>query len=114
MTIRPLFETMDFLVADFFFFAMLVAFGGFSIEEYLWRIKGVFLQSYRIASVGMVEIFVVQWLDRTQSDVIHKDMASVGDPLWGVGAEDHPEDRETQRYQLGRIGFMQTGDSRDW
>jgi hypothetical protein len=62
----------------------------------------------------MLKILVVQWLDRTQSDVIHKDMASVGDPLWSVGAEDHPEDRETQRYQLGRIGFMQTGDSRDW
>ena len=63
--------------------------------------------------MGMVEIFVVQWLDRRQSDVIHKDMASVGDPLWGVGAEDHPEDGETQRYQLGRIGFMQTGEARD-
>ena len=63
--------------------------------------------------MGMLEIFVVQWLNRPQSDVIHKDMASVGDPLWGVGAEDHPEDGETQCYQLGRIGFMQTGDSRD-
>jgi len=93
---------------------MVGAFGCLSLKDYLWRIKGVLMKSSRIASVGMLKILMVQWLDRTQSDVIHKDMASVGDPLWGVGAEDHPEDRETQRYQLGRIGFMQTGDSRDW
>ena len=71
------------------------------------------MKSYRIASVGMLEIFVVHWLNRPQSDVIHQDMTSVGDPLGGVGAEDHPEDGETQRYQLGRIGFVQTGEARD-
>jgi hypothetical protein len=34
MTIRPLLETTVFLVADFFFFAMLGAFGGL-LEDYL-------------------------------------------------------------------------------